>query len=58
MSFLLPHGEDAAEALANPFEAWCAATGVHPEHPSAWFLFEQNAQVAAVETETQTPAAS
>lgn len=58
MSLLLPHGEDAGEPLANPFETWCAAVGIDPEDSRAWMLFETNQQVTAVAAGAQAPAAS
>ena len=55
MFLLLPHGDDAGEWLASPFESWCAVAGIDPEDSRAWMLFQAEQQAESV---SQTPAAS
>ena len=46
--------DDGAEALASPFEEWCASMDLHPEDSRAWPLYEHS---IGVET-THIPTAS
>lgn len=32
-------GDD--DRLATPFEMWCEASGIDPDDPDAWALFER-----------------
>ncbi len=46
----LIHWDDVRDSrdsgLNTPFEDWCEAEGLHPEHPDAWDLFERSATTA------------
>ena len=33
-------------ALATPFETWCQAHGIHPDHPDAWTLYALQARLS------------